>query len=768
MPLISLTLADHERRAADALQDQLPKELFDAHSHLFSTDTMSQPPALLEDLDREGTVAVWQDAIGQLVGENRLIGGLLLAFPTTPDAVDATNRHLLQQLQGHEHCRCSLIVAPSMEPGALATLADHPQVAGLKPYHLLGSHQPTWDAPIDAYLPEWAWQLADKLGLTITLHLVRTGAVADGENQRTIIEKTQRYPNAKVILAHAARCFHAPNASGLAALRERPNVWFDSSAICEVEPLLAILDTFGPRKLMWGSDFPIAFQRARAVTVGEGFAFVGPDHVDGENTPAAELLPNGVEAIRALLRACNIYGLNNDDRRDIFADNARRLLGLLDEPADRTQALYRHARERMPGGTQLLSKRPELQAPDQWPAYCREARGCEVWDLDGRHYYDFSMTGIASTLLGYRDPDVTAAVRRRINLGSQCTQNYPEEVDLAEKLCQLHPWAESVRIGRLGGEMAAIAVRIARATTDRSKVAVCGYHGWHDWYLAANLGEDDSLRGHLLPGLEPLGVPRQLRGTTHPFRYNDRDAFSEIIEEHGEDLAAVVMEPCRHNLPEEGFLEFIRDEAHRVGAMLIFDEISIGWRLTNGGAHLRLGVNPDMAIFAKALGNGHPIAAVIGTADAMDGANDTFISSTYWTEGVGPAAALATLEKIEAVNAVHAVQQIGERIQAVIREAATSAGLDIEIKGWPSLFHLAFNHEKPQALRTLYTQQMLRRGFLAGASLYPNLAHSDRAIIQFQSALQEVFPLLADAVDKGDIDDRLTGPVAHSGFQRLL
>ncbi len=225
--------------------------------------------------------------------------------------------------------------------------------------------------------------------------------------------------------------------------------------------------------------------------------------------PLCRLLPVGVESMRALLTAATELGLTAEDRQDIFADNARRLLGLLPESGTLTQELYRHAKERMPGGVQLLSKRPEMLAPEQWPAYFREARGCEVWDLDGRHYYDLSTNGIGACLLGFRDPDVTAAVQRRISLGSMCTLNAPEEVELADLLCAIHPWAEQVRFARGGGEACAVAVRIARATTDRSVVAICGYHGCQDWYLAANLGESDALRGHLLPGLSPIGVPRR-------------------------------------------------------------------------------------------------------------------------------------------------------------------------------------------------------------------------------------------------------------------
>ena len=438
-----------------------------------------------------------------------------------------------------------------------------------------------------------------------------------------------------------------------------------------------------------------------------------------------------------------------------------------DPMVSRTQALYRHAKERLPGGTQLLSKRPEMMAPDQWPAYFREARGCETWDLDGRHYYDFSTNGIGACLLGFRDPDVTRAVQERVGLGSMCTLNPPEEVELADLLCEIHPWAEQVRFARCGGEACAVATRIARATTDRPVIAICGYHGWQDWYLAANLGESDALRGHLLPGLSPLGVPGELRGTAATFGYNGRAAFQAVLDQHGSRLAAVIMETCRSQDPDPGFLEFVRDGAHRVGALLIFDEITIGWRLNYGGAHLRLGVHPDLAVFAKALGNGHPMAAVIGTRAAMAGAQGSFISSTYWTESVGPVAALATLRKMKTIDVPAHVARIGSRVQALWKECGRRHGLPVHADGYPCLAHFKFEHEKAEVLRTLYTQWMLDRGFLAGTGLYPTLAHTDDLVERYGEAVDEVFGRIARALAGADVEGQLQGPVAHSGFRRL-
>lgn len=437
---------------------------------------------------------------------------------------------------------------------------------------------------------------------------------------------------------------------------------------------------------------------------------------------------------------------------------------------EKTQSLYRHAKERIPGGTQLLSKRPEMMCPDLWPAYFSEARGCEVWDLDGNHYYDMVSNGIGACLLGFRDPDVTEAVKRRIELGSMCTLNPPEEVELADALCRIHPWAAQVRFMRCGGETCAAAVRIARATTNRSTIALCGYHGWQDWYLACNLGDSDALRGHLLPGLDPFGVPGALRGTCRPFHCNDRKEFDRVLDGCKDDLAAVIMEPCRNRDPEPGFLEYVKERAHACGALLIFDEITIGWRLCFGGSHLRLGVEPDIAVFAKALGNGHPIGAVIGTRKAMEGAHASFISSTYWTESVGPAAALAVLEKMRRVDVPAHVERIGRMVLRSWKEAGERHGLPVDGVDdcYPCLAHFSFRHPQAEELRTVYTQLMLERGFLAGTSIYPTLAHDDENIGLYGKAIDEVFAILAAAVRKGEVSTLRKGPVAHSGFRRLL
>lgn len=431
------------------------------------------------------------------------------------------------------------------------------------------------------------------------------------------------------------------------------------------------------------------------------------------------------------------------------------------------QQLYRRARALMPGGVQLLSKRPELFLPEQWPAYFSRCQGAHVWDLDGNRYLDGTHFGVGAPILGYCDPDVNEAVMNALRMGVSSTLNCPEEVELAELMIDLHPWAEMVRFARGGGEIMAVAVRIARAATGRDKVAVCGYHGWQDWYLAANLSEEKALDGHLLPGLAPAGVPRGLTGSILTFQYNALEQFRAIIRDHGHELAAIVMEPARSAGPEPGFLETIREEASKAGIVLIFDEITSGWRMLTGGIHMLYGVAPDLACFAKGMGNGHAISSVIGRRSVMDAAQGSFISSTNWTERVGPTAALATIRKHRRLNVASHLIATGETIRAGWKAAAAEAGIGVSITGIPPLSYLGFQHPEPLALTTYFTQEMLRRGVLAGGAFYASLAHSEAEVNEYLDGVAAVFPMVADAVRQGDVMSRLEGPVRHAGFHRL-
>jgi glutamate-1-semialdehyde 2,1-aminomutase len=429
------------------------------------------------------------------------------------------------------------------------------------------------------------------------------------------------------------------------------------------------------------------------------------------------------------------------------------------------QKLWKRAKKIIPGGNMLLSKRPEMLLPDQWPAYFSKAKGCKVWDLDGKEYIDMSMMGIGTNILGYGHPEVDEAVSRVVGAGNMSTLNCPEEVYLAEKLIELHPWADMARFARSGGEANAIAIRIARAATGKDNVAICGYHGWHDWYLSANLGDDKNLDGHLLPELSPNGVPKTLRGSVHPFSYNNFEELESLVA--GQNIGVIKMEVSRSVNPENNFLHKVRKLASEKNILLIFDECTSGFRQSFGGLHKIYEVEPDMAVFGKALGNGYAITAVIGRREIMEAAQTTFISSTFWTERIGPAAALKTLEVMEKEKSWEKITQTGQDIMAGWQALAEKYGLSITINGLPALASFSFNSSNMLAYKTLITQEMLGKGFLAGNSVYVSTAHSAEIISNFFEQLDPIFALIKDCEEGRDVISLLKGPVCESGFKRF-
>lgn len=432
-----------------------------------------------------------------------------------------------------------------------------------------------------------------------------------------------------------------------------------------------------------------------------------------------------------------------------------------------SQDLYKEALRVIPGGTQLFSKKAERYSPDKWPAFYKKAKGCRVWDLDGKEYIDMGLMGLGSCILGYADEDVNQAVKQVIDSGSMSTLNSPEDVELAHRLCDLHPWADMARYARSGGEAQSIAVRIARTFTGKDVVLFCGYHGWHDWYLAANLKNSNTLDQHLLSGLNPAGVPRGLIDTAHAFGYNNLEQFLELYNKYKDRLAAVVMEPTRQFQPEPGFLETIRQKTKESGAVLIFDEITSGWRSTLGGMHLNLDVIPDIAVFGKGISNGYPMAAVIGTRDVMLAANDTFISSTYWTERIGPTAALATIRKFQDHGVQDYIGQTGRLIRKGLREAASRHNIILSIGGMDPLLHFSFKYKNPLVYKTLFIEWMLAEGVLATTAFYATYAHKQSDIDHYLSAIDRVFYRLSQAHSDGGVEKVLKSTVCVSDFKRM-
>lgn len=428
------------------------------------------------------------------------------------------------------------------------------------------------------------------------------------------------------------------------------------------------------------------------------------------------------------------------------------------------QKLWKRARKVIPGGNSLFSKRPELYLPEKWPVYFSKAKGCKVWDLEGNELIDM-ICAVGTNTLGYGHESVDAAVLDTISNGNMSSLNPPEEVYLAEKLTSMHQWAEMARFSRSGGEANSMAIRIARAASGRDNVAVCGYHGWHDWYLAANLGSQDSLGTHLLPGLESNGVPKALNGTIHTFQFNDYEALEEIVKSH--DIGVIKMEVIRNIEPEGNFLSKVRALSDQHNIVLIFDECTSGFRQTFGGIHLDYDVEPDMAMFGKTLGNGYAITSVLGKEKVMQAAQSSFISSSFWTERIGFKAALKTLEVMEESQSWVKISKTGESIGKLWQELGEKHELEIEVFGIPALNKFKINSPNWMKYKTLISQEMLKKGFLAANIVYVTLAHTDIILEQYGKALDEVFAQIAKCENGSSIDDMLETPICHTEFLRL-
>ena len=429
------------------------------------------------------------------------------------------------------------------------------------------------------------------------------------------------------------------------------------------------------------------------------------------------------------------------------------------------QQLYKEAKKIIPGGTQLLSKRPEMFLPDHWPSYYQKASGIEIVTLDGVKMKDFSYMGIGACILGYRDEDVNREVHKSVDRGNMSTLNCPSEVELTKLLIDLHPWAEMARYTRASGEACNMAVRIGRAASKKDKIAFCGYHGWHDWYLASNWNNGDDLKDHLLPGLSSIGVPKVLKDTAFPFNYNKIEELIEIIKT--QDIGCIIMEPQRSEPPKDNFLNKVRGLCNKHNIILIFDEVSASFRINTGGLHLIHGVNPDMAVFGKSLGNGYPIAGVIGKKKYMDAAQQSFISSTFFTEDIGFTAAIATITKHKDCDVGNHINILGSYFQDELKQIGDETGIKITVSGLAAFSAWSFDYDNGSAIKTLYIQKMLGRHILAKNAFYLSYAHKKDDVDFYLGHIREVFTELVKLIETNEIESNLLGPIAHTGFKRL-
>lgn len=417
----------------------------------------------------------------------------------------------------------------------------------------------------------------------------------------------------------------------------------------------------------------------------------------------------------------------------------------MSERYKRSEELLQRAERTIPLGSQTFSKSRTQYPYGVSPYFIARGQGCRVWDVDGNEYVDF-VNGLAAVSLGYNDLDVTAAVRAQLEDGVIFSLPHPIEMQVAEKIVEMVPCAEMVRFGKNGSDATAGAVRVARAHTCRDHVAVCGYHGWQDWYIGATTRN--------------MGVPEATRQLTHVFRYNDIGSLHTLFSEWPDQIAAVILEPMNVAEPMNGFLAEVRELTHAKGALLIFDETITGFRFANGGAQEHFGVTPDLATFGKGLANGYPVSAVAGNADVMRLMEEIFFSFTFGGEMLSLAAAQATLRKLQTQPVVERLYAQGRKVVDGLRALVAKHGVGhlFDVCGNPTWSFCVIKDAAPYTqwdIKTLYLQEMFARGVLTLGSHNMSFAHGDADIACLLLAYDEVLPLIKQAVEQRRLEQSL-------------
>lgn len=436
----------------------------------------------------------------------------------------------------------------------------------------------------------------------------------------------------------------------------------------------------------------------------------------------------------------------------------------------RSMALYAKAGELIPGRTQLISRRASMFANGVNPVYAERAKGSRFTDVDGNEYIDW-VNAVGAIILGHADDVVDQAVKEQIDRGSIYTLNSPLEIELAEELVNTIPSAQMVRYTKAGGEACAVAARIARGTTGKEIILFCGYHGWHDWYQSANYLVDPESGEFPFAGIEPIGVPRALAGTAIPFSYDNLEMLESLLKQHTGQVAAVMMEPIRSELPPAGYLEAVKELADRHDALLIFDEVSCGWRLRIGGVQAYVGVTPDMTVVAKAMSNGYPMGAVVGSREAMEPAGRMFVSSSYWSDNVGLIASLTTIRELKRRESERRFEEIGERLRSTLNAAIASSGLSGSCKGLYTNPSISLDLPDPSLsgkVSTLFIQEMAKRGIHTYMGFKATLAHTEDDIRQTGQAATEALSIIKTGLESGTLDTLLECDVKREPFRRLV
>ena len=432
--------------------------------------------------------------------------------------------------------------------------------------------------------------------------------------------------------------------------------------------------------------------------------------------------------------------------------------------------LYQRAEALIPGRTQLISRRSSQFAHGHSPIYAVRAKGARFVDVDENEYLDW-VNAVGTIILGHSDPIVDSAVKQQIDRGSIFTLNSALEIELAELLNAVIPSAEMARYTKGGGEANAVAARIARGATGRNLILFSGYHGWHDWYQSANYLVDPASGEFPFAGIEPIGVPPELAGTALPFVWGDLAGLRDLLAAHAGEVAAIMMEPMRTELPPPGYLEAVQQLARTHGAVLIFDEVSCGFRPRVGGVQAYLDVKPDMTVLAKAMSNGYPMGVVVGSRAVMEPASRMFISSSYWSDNLGLVASLTTIRELERRNSAQRFEAIGQALIKHLNQALREAGLAGACGGvyWNPVIQLDLPDERLRAAaNTIFIQEMARRGIHCNMSFKATLAHSQADIEWTATCAAEVFSLIQAGLASGDLLALLESDLTKEPFRRLV
>ena len=431
---------------------------------------------------------------------------------------------------------------------------------------------------------------------------------------------------------------------------------------------------------------------------------------------------------------------------------------------NKNQKLYNEAVKIIPNGTMLFSKKPELYLPGRWPTYFKKAKKAFIWDLENKKYLDMYF-GVGQNTLGYANNEVDKAVNKSNTSGNMSSLNSFQDVELAKKLIKIHKWAGFARFAKSGGEANAISIRYGRAISGKDKVAICGYHGWHDWYLSANLKSKQKLNEHHIKSLKVDGVPKVLSNTVFPFRMNNFNDLKKIKKIKG--LGVIKMEVYREKLPDIEFLKDIRNFCNKNNIVLIFDECTSGFRETYGGVHKNYKIFPDLLMLGKALGNGYPITSILGKKKYLKKVSNCFVSSTFWTEKSGAVAALKTLEIMERDKTYLKIKKTGKEIKKIWNELAKKNKIKIKIFGMDAIPCFQFLYKNHNIYKTYLTQEMLKNGILATNQIYISTAHEKKHIKNYEKKLDKIFSSISIFEEKKiPINKFLETKISQSGFKR--